>query len=52
MPQKDAEVETLIRDVIGNSRKGRNKVIHLVQRKQPQIGSSKSEEYTSKKDFH
>lgn len=51
MPQKDAEVETLIREVIGNSRKGRNKVIPLNQRKQPRIGSSKIRRIYEQKGF-
>ncbi len=41
MPIKDAAVEAIIREVIGTSRKGRKKVIRLVQRKHPQIGASK-----------
>ncbi|HMR56484.1 MAG TPA: DDE-type integrase/transposase/recombinase, partial [Cyclobacteriaceae bacterium] len=41
MPTKDAVVKEVIEKVIGNSRKGRMKVIKLVQKKYPELGSSK-----------
>ena len=41
MPVKDEPIEKAIRDVIGNSRKGRKKVIALIRRKTPEIGASK-----------
>jgi len=41
MPLKDALVKEVIQEVMGTSRKGRKKVICLVQRKHPQIGASK-----------
>ena len=40
MPQKDEAIKTAIKSVLGTSRKGRNKVIVLVQRKHPQFGHS------------
>jgi putative transposase len=41
MPIKDAVVKRAIEDVIGTSRKGRTKVIKLVQKKHPDWGDSK-----------
>lgn len=41
MPIKDEPVKEAIQQVIGTSRKGRRKVIKLVRRKYPQMGSSK-----------
>ncbi len=41
MPLKDKPIENAIRTVIGNSRKGRKKVIVLIRKKSPEIGSSK-----------
>lgn len=41
MPAKDAQIKTMIEQVIGCSRKGRNKVICLVQKKYPHISGSK-----------
>ena len=41
MPLKDQPVKEAIQEVIGTSRKGRKKVIRLVQRKHPEIGASK-----------
>jgi putative transposase len=41
MPAKDAVVKQAISEVIGSSRKGRTKVIKLVQKKHPEMGSSK-----------
>jgi putative transposase len=41
MPQKDAAIKQLIDEVLGTSRKGRIKVIKLVQKKYPNIGSSR-----------
>lgn len=40
MPQKDAFIKEAITNVIGASRKGRMKVIKLVQKTKPEIGSS------------
>lgn len=39
MPAKDAKLKQIIKEVIGTSRKGREKVIRLVQKKYPEIGS-------------
>jgi putative transposase len=41
MPLKDEPIEKAIRDVIGNSRKGRKKVIALIRKKRPELGVSK-----------
>jgi putative transposase len=41
MPFKDEPIEKAIREVIGNSRKGRKKVIAMIQKKSPEIGCSK-----------
>jgi len=41
MPQKDLEIEEIIRSVLGTSRKGREKVIRLVQKKHPNFSYSK-----------
>ena len=41
MPAKDAVVKKAIEEVIGSSRKGRTKVIKLVQKKHPELGDSK-----------
>jgi hypothetical protein len=41
MPAKDAVTKKAIEQVIGSSRKGRIKVIKLVQRKHPEMGDSK-----------
>ncbi|MDN3688855.1 hypothetical protein [Cyclobacterium jeungdonense] len=41
MPAKDAQIKTMIEQVIGCSRKGRNKVICLVKKKYPHISGSK-----------
>lgn len=41
MPAKDAVVKKAIEEVIGSSRKGRMKVIKLVQKKHPELGDSK-----------
>lgn len=41
MPVKDAQVKTMIEEVIGCSRKGRNKVIRLVKKKYTHISRSK-----------
>lgn len=40
MPQKDGQIKAAIEDVLGKSRKGRNKVIRLVTKKYPQYGQS------------
>ena len=41
MPAKDAVVKKAIEEVIGSSRKGRMKVIKLVQKKHPELGDGK-----------
>lgn len=41
MPMKDAPIKSAIEQVINGSRKGRKKVIRLVQRKHPELGASK-----------
>lgn len=41
MPLKDIQIKQAIDQVLGNSRKGRTKVIKLVQKRYPQIGSSR-----------
>ena len=41
MPAKDAVVKKAIQEVVGTSRKGRVKVIRLVQKKHPEMGSFK-----------
>ncbi len=40
MPQKDEAIKLAIKEVLGTSRKGRNKVIILVRRKYPQYNHS------------
>lgn len=40
MPQKDEQIKAAIEDVLGKSRKGRNKVVRLVVKKYPQYGQS------------
>lgn len=41
MPVKDAAIKEAITAAIGTSRKGRNKVIRLVQKRNPELGSSR-----------
>ncbi len=41
MPGKDREIRGMIEDVMGTSRKGREKVIRLVRREHPEIGASR-----------
>ncbi|MBK8846210.1 MAG: hypothetical protein IPO27_06430 [Bacteroidetes bacterium] len=41
MPDKDEELKQVIEQTIGFSRKGRMKVIRLIQKQQPAIGSSR-----------
>jgi putative transposase len=41
MPLKDQPVKEAIQEVIGSTRKGRKKVIRLIQRTHPHIGASK-----------
>lgn len=41
MPAKDASIRAAIEAVIGSSRKGRSKIIKLVQKKYPYLGSYK-----------
>ncbi len=40
MPEKDAKIRSAIIDIMGNSRKGRNKIIALVRKKYPEYGPS------------
>lgn len=51
MPSKDAVVKKAIEEVIGNSRKGRMKVIKLVQKKYPEMGDSKIRRVYEKEGF-
>ena len=51
MPCKDAQLKSVIEGVIGCSRKGREKVIRLVQRKHPHISSSKIRRVYEKEGF-
>ena len=51
MPLKDQPIEDAIRAVIGNTRKGRKKVIALIKRKSPEIGSSKIRRIYQAKGF-
>jgi len=51
MPAKDAVLKELISGVIGASRKGRNKVIVLLQRKNPQLSKSKIRRVYQKEGF-
>ena len=51
MPLKDQPIEDAIRAVIGNTRKGRKKVIVLIKRKSPEIGSSKIRRIYQSKGF-
>jgi len=41
MPEKDALIAGLIREVVGHGRKGRNKVTVLVRREHPHIGAGR-----------
>lgn len=41
MPGKDIVVKQAIESVMGSTRKGRNKIIRLVQKNHPQLGASK-----------
>ena len=38
MPDKDLAIQQAIESVIGKSRKGRSKIIHLVQKNDPTLG--------------
>jgi putative transposase len=51
MPLKDEKIEMEIRSVIGNSRKGRKKVIPLVRKKHPEIGCSRIRRVYVQKGF-
>jgi putative transposase len=51
MPLKDQPVVEAIKDVIGTSRKGRGKVIPMVQRKHPFFSSSKIRRVYEKQGF-
>ena len=41
MPDKDLAIQQAIESVIGKSRKGRSKIIHLVQKNDPTLGASR-----------
>jgi putative transposase len=41
MPEKDAFIESAIRESLGKSRKGRHKTILLVKKKHPELGASR-----------
>jgi len=41
MPVKDMQVKEAIESVLGVTKKGRNKIIRLVQKKHPHLGASK-----------
>lgn len=51
MPEKDKPLEEAIRKVIGNSRKGRKKVIPLVRKANPDFGSSRIRRVYEQKGF-
>ena len=51
MPVKDKPLEEAIRVVIGNSRKGRNKVIPLVRKTNPDFGASRIRRVYEQKGF-
>lgn len=51
MPTKDKPISEAIRMVIGNSRKGREKVIRLVQKTNPKLGSSRIRRVYEKEGF-
>lgn len=51
MPERDASLKSIIEEAIGHSRKGRGKVIRLVQRKHPHISSSKIRRVYEKEGF-
>lgn len=51
MPEKDQPIIEAIKQVIGTTRKGRGKVIPMVQRKHPQMSSSKIRRVYEKEGF-
>ena len=51
MPAKDIVVKEAIQSVMGNTRKGRNKIIRLVQKLHPLLGSSKIRRVYVKEGF-
>jgi putative transposase len=51
MPLKDIIVKQAIEEIIGNSRKGRDKVIKLMKKKHPEIGSSRVRRVYEKSGF-
>lgn len=51
MPAKDIVVKEAIQSVMGSSRKGRNKITRLVQKKYPHLGSSKIRRVYVKEGF-
>jgi putative transposase len=51
MPQKDTIVKEAITEIIGNSRKGREKVIKLMKKMHPEIGSSQVRRVYEKSGF-
>lgn len=51
MPAKDLVIKEAIQSVMGTTRKGRNKIIRLVQKKYPHLGSSKIRRVYVKEGF-
>lgn len=51
MPLKDSQVKEAIQTVIGSTKKGRNKIIRLVQKSHPHLGSSKIRRVYVKEGF-
>jgi putative transposase len=51
MPQKDAPIRLAIQEAIGKTRRGRKKIIAMVRRKNPEIGSSKIRRIYQKEGF-
>ena len=51
MPAKDAQLKSIIEEVIGSGRKGREKVIRLVQKKHPHLSYSKIRRVYEREDF-
>lgn len=51
MPKKDEKIEKAIREAIGNSRKGRKKVIPLVQKRHPEMSKSSIRRVYEQREF-
>ena len=51
MPIKDAQVKEAIQSVLGSTKKGRNKIIRLVQKTHPSLGASKIRRVYVKEGF-